>query len=152
MGLSFTTSINDIELTVHIQSVSTVICCSTLSWYDRLQQKCFCASGCNIIAHEKPSQWRTWASHGHYGYSLGPAMHHYRCQNVYITSTASKRIVDPLCFFPFISPMPQSSSTARLLMAANNMADALKHLHPDVPFATFGDDTITAVSQLAKII
>jgi hypothetical protein len=30
--------------------------------------------------------------------SPGPAMHHYRCQNVYITSTASERIVDTLDF------------------------------------------------------
>jgi hypothetical protein len=53
----------------------------------------FAPSGYNIIAHEKPSQRRTLALHGQHGYSLGTAMHHYRCQNVYITSTASKRIV-----------------------------------------------------------
>jgi hypothetical protein len=38
--------------------------------------------GCNIIAHEKPGKRRTWAPHGQHGYSLGPAMHNYRCQNV----------------------------------------------------------------------
>jgi hypothetical protein len=38
--------------------------------------------GCNIIAHEKLSQRRTWAAHGQPGWSLGPAMKHYRCQNV----------------------------------------------------------------------
>jgi hypothetical protein len=36
-------------------------------------------------------------------------------------------------------------------MAANDMTDALKHLHPDVPFATVGDNTITVLSQLAAI-
>ena len=30
--------------------------------------------GCKIIAHEKPSQRRTWAPHGQPGWSLGPAM------------------------------------------------------------------------------
>jgi hypothetical protein len=54
--------------------------------------------GCKIIAHEKPSQRRTWAAHGQPGWSLGPAMHHYRCQNVCITATASERIVDTLEF------------------------------------------------------
>jgi hypothetical protein len=73
-------------------------------------------------------------------------MHHYRCQNVYISSTASKRIVDTLEFSPHNSPMPQLSSTDRLLMAANDMANALKHPHPEVPFAQFGDDTITALA------
>jgi hypothetical protein len=46
--------------------------------------------GCNIFAHEKPAQRRTWAAHGQPGWSLGPDMHHYRCQNVYITATASE--------------------------------------------------------------
>jgi hypothetical protein len=45
--------------------------------------------GCKIIAHEKPSQRLTWEAHGQPGCSLGPAMHHYSCQNVYITATSS---------------------------------------------------------------
>jgi hypothetical protein len=56
----------------------------------------FAPPGCKIIAHEKPSQRRTWAPRGQPGYSLVPAMHHYRCQNIYITSTASECIVDTL--------------------------------------------------------
>jgi hypothetical protein len=59
----------------------------------------FALPGCKILAHEKPSQRRTWALHGQHGYSLGPVMHHYRCQNIYISSTASKRIVDTLYVF-----------------------------------------------------
>jgi hypothetical protein len=61
---------------------------------------------------------------------MGPAMQHYRCQSVYITATASERIVDTLEFFPHNSPMPQMSSTDRIMMAAQDMADALKHPHP----------------------
>jgi hypothetical protein len=56
-----------------------------------------------------------------------------------------------LQFFPHASPMPQLSSTDRLFMAANDITDALKHAHPDFPFAKVGDDTITALSQLAAI-
>jgi hypothetical protein len=36
-------------------------------------------------------------------------------------------------------------------MAANDMVDVLKHPHPEVPFAQVGDDTITALAQLATI-
>jgi hypothetical protein len=50
----------------------------------------------NIIAHEKPSQRRTWAAHGQPGWSPGSAMQHYRCQNVYIIATESEHIVDTL--------------------------------------------------------
>jgi hypothetical protein len=111
----------------------------------------FAPPGCKIITHEKPSQRRTWKHHGQHGYSLGPAMHHYRCHNVYITSTASERIVDPLEFFAHNYPMTQLYSTDRLLMAANDMTEALKHPHPDVPFTQVGDDKVTSLSQLAAI-
>jgi hypothetical protein len=36
-------------------------------------------------------------------------------------------------------------------MAAQDMTDALKHPHPYVPFATIGDDTISALTTLADI-
>jgi hypothetical protein len=105
---------------------------------------------CKIIAHEKQSQRRTWAAQGQPGWSLGPAMQHYRCQNVYITATANERIVDTLDFFPHNSPMPQMSSTDRILMAAQDTTDDLNHPHPDVTFATIGDNTISALAILAE--
>jgi hypothetical protein len=111
----------------------------------------FAPPGCKIIAHEKPGKRRTWAPHGQHGYSLGPEMHHYRCQNVYISSTASERIVDTLEFFPHNYKMPQLSSTDILIMAAKDMTDALQNTHPEVPFTHVGDDTISALAELAKI-
>jgi hypothetical protein len=55
-------------------------------------------------------------------------MHHYQCQNVYISTTASERIVDTLELFPHNYQMPQLSSTDRLLMGAKDMTDAYKIL------------------------
>jgi hypothetical protein len=111
----------------------------------------FAPPGCKIIAHEKPANRRTWAPHGQHGYSLGPAMHHYRCQNVYISATASERIVDTLEFFSHNSPMPQLSSTDIFIMAANDIYNALKNPHHELPFAQVGDDTIAALTKLAEI-
>jgi hypothetical protein len=111
----------------------------------------FSLPGCKIIVHEKPGNRCTWAPHGQHGYSLGPAMHHYRCQNVYISSTANERIVDTLEFFPHNFLMPQISSIDRLIMAAKDMTDALQNPHPWVPFAQIGDDTISALAELAAI-
>jgi hypothetical protein len=111
----------------------------------------FAPPGCKIIAHEKPGKQRTWAPHGQHGYSLGPAMHHYCCQNVYISSTASKRIVDTLEFLPHNYQMPRLYSTARLIMTAKDMTSAFKKPHPEVPFTHFGDDTISALTELAEI-
>jgi predicted RNase H-like nuclease len=47
--------------------------------------------------------------------------------------------------------MPQLSSTDRLIMAADDMSNALKNPHPEVPFAQVGDDTIAALTKLAEI-
>jgi hypothetical protein len=48
--------------------------------------------------------------------------------------------------------MPQMLSTDSILMAAQDMSDALKHPHLDVPFATtIEDDTITALATLSEI-
>jgi hypothetical protein len=106
----------------------------------------FAPPGCKIIAHEKLTMQRTCAPHGQHGYSLVPEMHHYRCKNVYISANASERIMDTFEFFPHNSPMPQLSSTDRLIMAANDMTDALKNPHFEVPFAQVGDDTIAALT------
>jgi hypothetical protein len=78
-------------------------------------------------------------------------MHHYRCQNVYISATASERIVDTLKFFPHNYQMPQMLSTNILIMAAKDITDALQNPHPEVPFAHVGDDTISALAELAAI-
>jgi hypothetical protein len=114
-------------------------------------KKAFAPPGCNIIADEKPSLRRTWAPHGQPGYSLGPAMHNYRCQNVYIASTASEHIVDTLEFSPHNSPMSQLSSADILIMTADDMADAIKHPHPYVPFSTVRDNTISELTTLTAI-
>jgi hypothetical protein len=84
----------------------------------------FAPPGCKIIAHEKTGKRRAWDPHRQHGYSLGPAMHHYRFQNVYISTTASERIVETLELFPHNYQMPQLSSTNRLLMASKDMTDA----------------------------
>jgi hypothetical protein len=78
-------------------------------------------------------------------------MHHYRCQNIYISSTASERIMDTPEFFPHNYQMPHLSSTDRLIMAAKDMTDALQNPHPEVPFTRIGDDTISALAELAAI-
>jgi hypothetical protein len=85
----------------------------------------FAPPGCKIIAHERPGNRRTGAPHGQHGYSLVPAMHHYRCQNVYIFSTSNESIVDTPEFFPHNYKMPQLSSTDRLIMSAKDMTYAL---------------------------
>jgi hypothetical protein len=78
-------------------------------------------------------------------------MHHCRCQNMYISSTANERIVDTLEFFPHNYQMPKLSLTDRLIMAAKDMTDALQNPKLEVPFAQIGDGTVSALAELAAI-
>jgi hypothetical protein len=71
------------------------------------------------------------------------------------TSTSRPRLVNASWTHSSPPPhnftMPQLSSTDRLIMAANNMSNALKNPHPEVPFSHIGDDTIPALTMLAEI-
>jgi hypothetical protein len=78
-------------------------------------------------------------------------MHHYWCQNVYISATSSECIADTLKLFPQNYQMPQLLSTDRLLIAAKDTKAALQSPHPEVPFASVRDDTIWALTDLSAI-
>jgi hypothetical protein len=78
-------------------------------------------------------------------------MHHYRCQNLYISSTANVRILDTIRFFPHNYQTPQLPSSDRLIMAAKGMPDALQNPHPEVPFAQIDYDTMSSLAELAAI-
>jgi hypothetical protein len=136
---------------VNLETAPTVSAAADFHGLVDYNKTYFAPPGCKIIAHEKPGKRRTWAPHRQYGHSLGPAMHHYRCQNVYIAGTASERLVDTLECFPHNFQMLQLSSTDRLIMASNDMSNALKNPHPEVPFSHIGDDTIAALTKLAEI-
>jgi predicted RNase H-like nuclease len=59
--------------------------------------------------------------------------------------------VDTLEFFPHNYQMPQLSLTDQLIMAAEDMRDALQNPHPEVPFTQIRDDTISALAEVAAI-
>jgi hypothetical protein len=59
--------------------------------------------------------------------------------------------VDTLKLFTHTYQMPQILSTDQLIIAAKDTMDALQNPHPEVPFARIGDDTISALAELAVI-
>ena len=60
--------------------------------------------------------------------------------------------MDTLEFPPHNSLMPQISSTDQLLMADQDMTDALKYPHLGVHFSTIGYVKITVLTKLAYIL
>jgi hypothetical protein len=145
VGQTLTTGGNHIESPADLDTASATLRRNSLSWPRGLQQNSFCSARLqNHCTRESRKATHLGTPRATWIF-VGSAMHHYRCQNVYISSTASERIVDILEFFPHNYQMTQLSSTDRLLMAAKDMKDALQNPHSEVPFARVRDDTILAL-------
>ena len=86
--------------------------------------------GTRVIAHEKPTQRRTWDPHGADGWYLGPAQEHYRCYKIYITKTGGERICDTVSFFPSDCESPIMSTKEAIVVAAQELTKALKTFAP----------------------
>ena len=54
----------------------------------------FAPLGCSVMAHIKPKNRQTWDVHGEVGYSIGTAMEHHWCFNVYIIKMRATRVRD----------------------------------------------------------
>jgi hypothetical protein len=107
--------------------------------------------GTRVLVHEKPTVRGTWAPHAVDGWYIGPAMHHYRCYNVWIWETASERIADTLAWFPTKVTMPVHSSADTALAAARDLTQALLHPAPASALAPLSDQQYLALRQLAAI-
>jgi hypothetical protein len=107
--------------------------------------------GTRVIVHENPDQWASWDHHGVDGYYLGPALHHYRCYQVYITKTRGTRVVCAVELFPSKTAMPQTSSKALASIAALELSHALPNPAPDAPFHEIRTAQLQALCQLSEI-
>jgi hypothetical protein len=151
MGQTLATSGNHVESTADITSASVTLCRRALSWVCGLQQDCFRSARMQThrtreagktknLGSSRATWVLTWPRHA--SLPVSKCVHHDNGQRTH-------------CGYSGILPPqlsdPQLSSTGRLLMASQGMTDAFQNPHPDVPFASVGDDTITALEDLAAI-
>jgi hypothetical protein len=101
------------------------------------------------MIHEKPGQHGSWALHDIRWY-VGPAMEHYHCWTMHVTSTNSECIGDIVEFFPQYTKVPRLSSADAATYAARDLIYALQHPQPAGPFAPT-DPTLEALKKLANI-
>jgi hypothetical protein len=107
--------------------------------------------GTKIILHDKPAQRKTWSPHGNNGWSLEPAMEHYRCYRVFSKKTKAEGNTDTIQFFPQRVPMPYKTPTDVAIQASNELIRVLENPTPSTPFAHIGHDQLTAIQTLADI-
>ena len=68
----------------------------------------------------------SYGVHGDEAYYQGPALEHYRCYNFFVLSTGGTRIFATAHFFSTDVADPTLSPTAKILVAANELVNALK--------------------------
>jgi hypothetical protein len=81
-------------------------CSDTISAYQQLHgvydysKNPIGAIGTAIVAYNDCDSRTSWSAHGESGFYLGPAMNHYRCFHVWISSTGRTRISDAVSWHP----------------------------------------------------
>jgi hypothetical protein len=79
-----------------------------------------------VVAHDAPLTRASWAKHGTRGFYLSPAVHHYRCHNVFLPLSNSYRVCQTLDDFPdplFSFEDPSSPLTANPTFLNYNVLD-----------------------------
>ena len=107
--------------------------------------------GTQVIIHENPTVRGTWASHGVKGWYISPLMNHYLCHHVYFTKTRGERDSDCVEFFLHNTSIPYKSSAENAIIAARELAYALKNPAHQAPFSNTGNSQLVAIEQLSKI-
>ena len=107
--------------------------------------------GMKCIVHEDSQKRGTYAPHGLDAWYIGPALNHYRCHRVWVTSTCSERITDSVTWLPHGISVPTTSPTDLIIAATNDLttaiakADLLTLLPPD------GTETRKVLEQLTAL-
>jgi hypothetical protein len=101
--------------------------------------------GSPIMIHQKSEQRTSWGPRALPGWYIGPAMHHYRCFQVYQCNTGHIRTSDTVVFLEQNSPRNLPSSRSILLDAATTLTGALSNP------TSYGEEQVAALQTLATI-
>ena len=105
-----------------------------------------------MVVHAKPSDRASWGFHGKEGWTIGPALEHYRCIQCYMPLTRSTINCDTLAFFPHNIPFPKVSTDDYLKQATQDIIQLLTHPIAQLPYLQVGDVTKNAILQIAQML
>jgi hypothetical protein len=106
------------------------------------------------VVHERPGQKgrTTFGGHGVIGWTIGPALNHYRHCDFYIPKTRATRVSDTVVFLPEKYSMPTTASADRAATALEEPTEALKNPAAAKPFLNTGNKLNAAIEALTKIL
>ena len=86
--------------------------------------------GTKLLIYEKLGPRASWSPHAKNGWYIGPALRHYRCFNVWATTTNTERIADTIVLFPENYFMSQATQLDSAAVAAYELTQALIRPRP----------------------
>jgi hypothetical protein len=108
----------------------------------------FVSLGCKVEAHATPGVPETWAAHTVSGYYIiGNAWEHYRCHDVYVSTTKSMYTCKTVFFRHKYLTMPTTTPADALIKSSDNLIDAISGL---VPKPTVTSDAIEQLMEIYK--
>jgi hypothetical protein len=108
--------------------------------------------GVRVLVHEKPSDRRSWSSHGVDGWYIGPALDSYRCYSTWVWYTRSERIADTLSWFPQHLSLPIASSTDLIAAGVRDILNALANPSPASSLAPLSPSEVQTLETLSEIL
>ena len=78
-------------------------------------------------------------------------MNHYQCHHIYVTKTRGERDSDCVNFLPHNTPLSYKSSAENSIIAARELAYALKNSAPQAPFSNVCNSQLVAIEKLSNI-
>jgi hypothetical protein len=104
------------------------------------------------VVHERPAQIgrTTFGDHGVIGWTIGPALDHYRHWDFYIPKTRGARVSDTVVFFPEKYSMTTTASADRASTALEELTEALKNPAAAKPFLNTGNKLNAAIEALTE--
>jgi hypothetical protein len=93
-----------------------------------------------------------FGDHGVIGWTIGPALDHYRHWDFYIPKTRGTRVSDTVVFLPEKYSMPTTASADRASTALEELTEVLKNPAAAKPFLNTGNKLNTAIEALTEIL
>jgi hypothetical protein len=90
----------------------------------------FVPLGCKVKAHLVPDIRETWAPHTTSGFYVGNSGEHYRCHKVFISDTRHTWICSTVFFKHKYFAMPTLTPFDALILAADNLTNAIAGIIP----------------------
>jgi hypothetical protein len=110
--------------------------------------------GTRTVVHERTTQQgrTTFSDDGVIGWTIGPALDHYRHWEFFIPKTRGTRVSDTVVFLPEKYTMPTTASADRASAALEELTEALQNPAAAKPFLNTSNKLNAAIEALTEIL